>query len=196
MKKLKWIIPVIFVLIILFAPFPFPHFTEFSTVYNFEGKEEDVTLKVRFFHLKPLFFQYGDRFEGYFSLGSVKIYDNETNEKIYDLKLSFNVSKDPDIDDVYFVMSKELNQYNHNQEHMEFIDCNGYLIWDDTCQNIIVPLDIRTETFGDNGTITDRRVTYFSSQEGLDADEMKAEFEKFEGFFLPSSIEMRQEPMR
>lgn len=83
---MKWIVSTVVILLIgliVFAPVPIPHFTNFTSVFDVDGQEVDVTIRVRFVHFKPLFFQYG-KFEGF--PVSIKIYDNSEKEEICDLK--------------------------------------------------------------------------------------------------------------
>lgn len=87
--KRKWILSVVVAVIaalVVFAPMPVPHFADFTTVCDTDGQEADVTVKARFVYFKPLFFQYGES-TGYFPIGSIKIYDNDTDKEICDLKL-------------------------------------------------------------------------------------------------------------
>ena len=53
-KKIKWIVMAVVVLVIVFAPVPVPHFTDFASVYDRDGHETDITIKVRLVHFKPL----------------------------------------------------------------------------------------------------------------------------------------------
>lgn len=185
-KKIKWLVPVFLVLLFIFAPFPVPHFDTFTDVYNYEGEIENVIIKVRFFHFKPLFLDYGDEHRAYYSLGYVDVYDNSTDEKICTLKLDFYVSKHPKIDDIYFTA---LYQYNKK----EFAEYSGYLIWDDGCQNILLPLQTRLEKIGEVSSTTYKDITYFSSNAGLDVSELEKLFYKFDSFILPSSTETKYE---
>lgn len=182
-KKWKWVFLCAIVLIVTVAPLPYPYFADFTSVYNYEEKEEDVTVRVRFFHFKPLFLRYGNDFEGYGCLGSVKVYDN-SGENICTLKLDHNVMKDPNVDDMYFTMCSERSQ---NGSH------DGYLIWDENCQNIIVPIMFQTENFEAFST-TNTNITYFCSKDGLRVGEIKALFYKYDTFFLPSYTETKYHP--
>lgn len=183
-KKWKYVILCAVVLIVLAAPLPHPYFADFTSVYNYEEKEEDIIVKVRLFHFKPLLLQYGNEFEGYGCLGSVKVYDH-SGETICTLKLDHNVSKIPDVDDMYFTMCSERSQTGMMHD--------GYLIWDDSGRNMIVPIRFQTKNF-ENYSTTYTDVTYFCSKDGLSADEIKTLFYRYHSFFLPSDTETKYDP--
>lgn len=183
-KKIKWTIFLLAIIVFIFAPLPFPYFATFDHVYNYEGQEEDVTVKVRFFHFKPLFFHYGISINAYWVLGSVKIYDNTTGDKICTLKLDGDsVSKDLDVDEMHFVRCYYSNHsYPDILAHYigypdVYTDYSGYLLWDDPCKNIILHVHIDTRDFEKgNPWQTSTSTTYYSSKENLDVEEMKKTF--------------------
>lgn len=135
-KNLKWIVPVILILIVTFAPLPVPHFATFHSVCNANGQPADVIVRVSFLHFKPLFFQYGGQNEGYFSFGIVNVYESSSTALICTLNLD---TGSPRVysEDTYIA---DLIQYD---EQNAATDC-GYLIWDNNCDNIVLTANAST----------------------------------------------------
>lgn len=181
-KKIKWIVLAVVVLFIVFAPVPIPHFTNFTSVFNVDGQETDVTIKVRFIHFKPLFIQYGN-YEG-LPLGSVKVYDNSVKEEICDLRFDGYLTSASD--NTYMAMASELDR--RTVDKIEGVvpyttNYTGHLIWDESFDNVVLPI-VTMETDLKSGETTYGSFAYMASKKDLTFDEFMELFYIYRGVIL------------
>lgn len=189
-KKMKWIVSTVVILLIgliVFAPVPIPHFTNFTSVFDVDGQEVDVTIRVRFVHFKPLFFQYG-KFEG-FPVGSIKIYDNSEKEEICDLKFDGYLTSVSE--HTYMALVGESDRRTTDENGLRFVVSDfGGVIWDDTFDNVVVAFsedvwDLRENPEGYETTT--EFYAYMASKKDLTTGELVDLFYGYRGMFIKSS---------
>ena len=182
-KKIKWVVLLaVVVLVIVFAPVPIPHFTDFTSVYDKDGHEADVTIKVCFVHFKPLFFQYGT-YEG-FPVGSVKVYDNSAKEEICDLR--FNGYLTSASENTYMATAYELDRRTVDKIEGTVpytTNYTGNLIWDESFDNVVLPI-VMMEIDLKSGETTYGSFAYMASKKDLTFDELTELFYISRGVIL------------
>ena len=180
-KKIKWIVMAVVVLVIVFAPVPVPHFTDFASVYDRDGHETDITIKVRLVHFKPLFFQYGS-YEGV-PWGSVKVYDNFAKEEICDLKFR---SMNSYYEETHMALIEEGGRLivdedtdGSNQSAISYI-YTGAFIWNESFDNVMLAVLVNgTDVI--SGEDTHDSFTYMASKKELTSDELVDLFYNYRG---------------
>jgi hypothetical protein len=186
-KKIKWIVLAVVVLVIVFAPVPIPHFTDFTSIYDRDGHEADVTIEVRLVHFKPLFFQYGT-YEG-FPMGSIKVYDNSAKEEICNLRFQ---SMNSYFEKIHMALIQELGRIIADESTDEsgqsavLISYTGALIWDESFDNVVLAVSANgTDLI--SGEDTYDSFAYLASKKELAFDELVDLFYDYRGIFLDDS---------
>lgn len=150
-----------------------------------------MTVKARFVHFKPLFFQYG-KDAGYFPVGSIKIYDNATDEEVCDLKLGSRNAQFVS-DNTYMTMFFEPLRRTIDKTTGEIslmTTYYGHFIWDDSCGNMVVAVHGDETDFEEQALDPEAYepgqvlFAYMASRGDLNYDGLVKLFHEYRGLFL------------
>ena len=181
-KKIKWIVMAVVGFVLVVAPGSGSPFSDFSSGFDRDGHETDITIKVRLVHFKPLFFQYGS-YEG-FPVGSVKVYDNSAKEEICDLR--FNGYLTSASENTYMATAYELDRRTVDKIEGTVpytTNYTGNLIWDESFDNVVLPI-VMMEIDLKSGETTYGSFAYMASKKDLTFDELTELFYIYRGVIL------------
>ena len=167
-KKIKLFLIIMVFLLVLFAPLPFPRITSFSRVSAGDGSRQDLSVKLRFIHWRPLFFE--DLYGEYVSraMGYIEIYDPSSGTTVHHVNINTEIRSFQE--DTYFIWEP----LDHHQR--ELTSYMARLVCDKEYENIILQLDV----WGyDEGPEDGECITYLASKEDLDAEDIWAGFPEY-----------------